>query len=146
IPQFTEAQIVEIADLVDVYKDLRYAYSDEPIPWQGQLAAQGRRALLKIDAAVLEAYDLPKELESALLEHFNGANRGHLPFVFNGYNPDEWVAAKAELADDREGRRIADEFNILLRKQNLYGLTAAEQQEYDRLARIRTQRQNRYHT
>lgn len=144
VPLLTLTQIDEITLLVSNYKDLRWQYIDEQ--WTESLAMQGRRALLKIDVAVLEAYNLPADLEVALLREFDGVERRHLPFSFTGYDLDEWAAAKAELADDREGRRIADQFSNLLRKRNIVGLTTEEQTEYDRLQSLRTARRMQYRT
>jgi type I restriction-modification system DNA methylase subunit len=59
VPSFTQDQINEITALVDAYKDLRWEQLETPKPWTGNLAERGRRALLKIDAAILEAYVLP---------------------------------------------------------------------------------------
>ncbi len=144
IPSFTSAQVAEITSLVDDYKDLRWNHMDEPTPWAGKLAEQGRRALLKIDAAVLEAYALPSDLENELLHLCDGVERRHLPFSFNGYDSQEWADAKAELADDREARRIAAEFFALLKKRNLEGLSQSEQEEYDLLQAQRETRRSQF--
>lgn len=146
LPNLTDAQVGKITALVDAYKDLRWENIDEPTPWTGVLAERGRRALLKIDAAVLEAYALPPDLEADLLRQFDGVERRHLPFAFNGYDREEWATANAELADDRDARRIADEFFTLLRKRNLGELTPAEQKEYNRLQSLREARQGQYRT
>jgi hypothetical protein len=144
MPAFTDTQLQEITGLVDDYQDLRWEYMDEPTPWTGNLAERGRRALFKIDAAVLDAYALPPDLEAELLRLFDDVPRGHLPFAFTGYNTEEWDAAKAELADDREGRRIASEFDTLFRKRNLHGLTEEEEREFERLATVRMLRREQY--
>lgn len=142
IPPYNKGQVQEIAEAVDAYVDLRWQFLDTPTPWTGNLAERARRALIKIDAAVLNAYALPSDLENLLLRHFDGIERRHLPITFTGYDADEWASVKAELEDEREERRIADAFSALLTKSNLYGLSADEQQEYDRLDDARTERRD----
>lgn len=137
VPSFTSAQVDEITSLVDNYIELRWNNMDEPTPWISRLAEQGRRTLLKIDAAVLEAYGLSPNLEEELLEQFHGVERGHLPFAFNGYRSEELADVKVELAAERYAQQSAHQFADLLQKRNLFGLTPAEQEEYDYLQNVR---------
>jgi hypothetical protein len=144
VPFFTQDQINEITSLVSVYKDLRWRDIEEKMPLPLYAADELKRAFLKIDAAILDAYALPPELEATLLRQFDGVERRHLPFTFTGYDFDEWTAAKAELADDRKGQQIADKFFALLEKRSLHGLTSEEQREYERLQSLREKRQASY--
>lgn len=49
-----------------------------------------RQALLKIDAAVLRAYDLPARLERQLLDFFSGVERKGVGCSFDGYFPADF--------------------------------------------------------
>ncbi len=50
-----------------------------------------KKLLLRLDAAILKAYDLPPVLERELLDLFQGAPRP-APFEFNGYYPRNFTA------------------------------------------------------
>ncbi len=143
IPSFTSAQAEEITSLVNSYKDMRWRYLSESLPWTGNLAERGRRALVKIDVAVLEAYALPSDLESEMLQQFDGVQRRHLPFFFDRYDPKDWEAAKSELVEEREERRTSNLFANLLSQKMLVGLTVEEQNEYDLLQSQRTKNRTR---
>jgi len=63
------------------------ATSTGPLYEAGATAEGIRRALLEMDAAVLQAYDLPPRLERQLLDLFAGVERKGVGCDFTGYYP-----------------------------------------------------------
>ena len=107
------------------------------------LASEGRNAhfeakclelLYWIDAAVLEAYDLPAELERELLSAFEGVPRRPLPFHFPGYGV-EYERAKETLQKERAHRAVLKQYHALVDKKYSAGLTAAEAGKMEQLGR-----------
>lgn len=89
--------------------------------------AQSVNTLLKIDAAVLDAYNLSEEAESELLAWFEGARRPGVP-GFTGYDL-EFEQARAEYRQELM-RSINQRRVELIRKK---GLSSTEQQELEEL-------------
>ncbi|MBV9849872.1 MAG: hypothetical protein JO250_09390, partial [Armatimonadetes bacterium] len=80
--------------------------------------------LLKIDAAVLDAYGLSAEAERELLASFVGARRPGVP-GFTGYGPD-FERARAEYRHERALAELGARHQALVEKSFLGGLTPQE--------------------
>ena len=63
----------------------------QPVP-HGTMEERCRQALLRIDAELLTAYDLPPRLERELLDYFAG-HRCPGPVKFDRYYPDDFRPA-----------------------------------------------------
>ena len=108
----------EIANLVEQYFA---AVEARQSPLFGkQDTSSPEDVLSRIDAAVLELYDLPANLERELLDMFTGWDRGGVPFPFDRYFPEHFkqpvhlrdiIAATNDWAktNRRRGRLIARE-------------------------------------
>jgi len=85
VPRLSEAHAALIEQAAIRYRELATA----PGPLYQTEATQGgiRRALLEMDAAVLQAYDLPPRLERQLLDLFTGVPRKGVGCEFTGYYP-----------------------------------------------------------
>lgn len=79
MPMLSEAQALEIEAAVDSYIASVTA----------QNFVDARAALLKIDALVLDRYDLPPRIERNLLDFFRGQKRP-VPFKFGDYFPSDF--------------------------------------------------------
>lgn len=106
-------------------------YVSRYIRLQGTVGAMD--ILLKIDAAVLDAYGLSGEAESELLAWFDGARRPGVP-GFTGYGP-EFEEARAEYRNELAHFQQVERYQTLVDKTFLDGLTPQEAQEKDRLSR-----------
>ena len=108
--------------------DLITRYVDRYISRGGEI-----EAILKIDAAVLDAYGLSEEAERNLLTSFEGASRPGVP-DFTGYGPD-FDRAKAEYRHDLAQAELGERHQALVEKSFLGGLTPQEEREKERLNR-----------
>jgi hypothetical protein len=75
----------EIGSLVSQYTRL---LGERSALFSPNFVERANRALYEIDAAVLEAYDLPPRLERKVLEYFRGENRPTLHDWVHWYPPD----------------------------------------------------------
>lgn len=98
-----------------------------------QGTTEAARLLLKIDAAVLDAYKLSEEAEIELLAWFEGARRPGVA-SFMGYGP-EFEQARTEYRDELAHFQQVERYQTLVDKTFLDGLTPQEAQEKDRLSR-----------
>jgi hypothetical protein len=104
-----------------------------------------RRCLLRIDAAVLRLYDLPRKAERQLLDLFVGRERPGVPFFVNEYIPksfEEDVSLRDffDITDDwHDVNRRRD---ILIRKKVKKTLTPEEMPELSHLQQLAAFRQN----
>ncbi len=85
IPVFTNRQRKELDRLVTEY--LEAVGSSQGTLWSTD---QAKNLLRRIDAFVLEAYDLPPRLERAVLDFFRGHKRNAVPFEFGDYFPEDF--------------------------------------------------------
>jgi len=127
IPTFTDEHVEMIKLMVQDYYSVRGQWlSDDP----QQMATSGAEArclslLYKIDALVLEAYNLPEKLEHDLLAQFDGIPRRPLPYNFPGYGA-KYENAKDSLRADRDYNTIVKEYEVLVEKKYGLGLTPEE--------------------
>jgi len=105
-------------------------YVDRYVRFQGSAAAMN--ILLKIDAAVLDAYGLSEEAESELLAWFDGARRPGVP-GFTGYGP-EFEQARAEYQHELAHFQQVEHYQDLVDESFAGGLTEQEAQEKERLS------------
>jgi type I restriction-modification system DNA methylase subunit len=91
IPNLSSSKVREIANLVEQY--FAAAEAQEAPLFRGKDASSPQEILLRIDAAVLELYDLPENLERELLDLFAGWERGGVPFTFDRYFPKHFEQA-----------------------------------------------------
>jgi hypothetical protein len=131
IPAFSPEQIAQIVSLVQDYQKYRCEWLDGS-QRENFLRRECYSLLLQIDAAILEAYNLPADLENELLRKFDGVPRRGLPFEFTGYGVD-YDRAKAALAERRRWRALVSRYQELVNKDFISGLTTAEAQEVERL-------------
>ena len=131
VPSFTAEQRELVVWLVQEY----YSQRGQWLALEGldaHFEAKCLELLYWIDAAVLEAYALPAELERELLGQFDGAERRPLPFHFPGYG-EEYERAKESLQRERAYRAVLKQYHTLVDKKYLDGLTAADAEEMERL-------------
>lgn len=131
VPELTEEQTRLIVSLVRDYQKYRDEWNVEPHR-EKVLEARCLELLLQIDAAVLEGYGLPANLESQLLRKFDNVPRRGLPFSFNGYSSN-FEKTKAALVEKRSWRGLVRRYQELVNKDFISGLTEAEAQEVERL-------------
>lgn len=131
-PELTQEQIGLIVSLVDRYESYRGQWLAES-QHGVRFAHKCLECLCQIDAAVLEAYALPAELEGELLRKFDGAERRPLPFHFPGYG-EEYERAKQALQQEKEQRAVSKRYHDLVDKKYATGLTASEADEMERLS------------
>ena len=136
VPSFTEEQTELIVSLVQEYYLQRgqWLVTKHAKRLDAHYEAKCRKLLYQIDAAVLEAYALPIELERELLQVFDGVPRRPLPFDFPGYG-DDYERAKVELQQEKALRVVLKHYHMLVDKKYLEGLTVEEVEEMERLGR-----------
>lgn len=88
IPRFRPEAITAITAAVDAYRSLRLRRITEGVP-ERESNRDDRRALLRIDAELLTAYDLPPRVERELLDYF-ASHRRPGPASFDRYYPDDF--------------------------------------------------------
>jgi len=87
VPLLSKVDGARVTDLVKQYSTSRRQFEN---PADRATAVQDSiRTLMKIDALILKAYDLPPKLERKLLEFFRGYKRP-LPFEFPDYYPEDF--------------------------------------------------------
>jgi len=85
VPRWSAAQVAHIEQAARQYRAL--AASSGPL-FEAEATPEGiNRALREMDAAVLQAYDLPPRLERQLLDLFTGVPRKGVGCTFTGYYP-----------------------------------------------------------
>jgi len=85
VPRWSPAHRAHIEQAAIRYRAI--ARSTGPL-YHAEATPEGiRRALLEMDAAVLQAYDLPPRLERQLLDLFEGVERKGVGCKFTGYYP-----------------------------------------------------------
>ena len=131
VPTFTTEQTELIVSLVQDYYSQRgqwLASEELDEHFQGRCL----ELLYQIDAAVLEAYAIPAEVERELLRQFEGAERRPLPFKFPGYGA-EYERAKAKLQAEKAYRAVLKQYHALVDKTFLSGITEVESETKERL-------------
>lgn len=131
VPDFTEEQTEIIVLLVQEYAEKRmewYGGSDR----EAYLARRCKELMYEIDAAVLEAYALPAELERDLLSRFEGVQRNPLPFEFTGYGA-EYARAKEVLQREKLYNATMKRYQSLVDKKFDTGISEAEGADMKRL-------------
>jgi len=85
VPHWSAAHAARIEQAAQRYREI--ATSNGPL-WQVEATPEGvHRALMEMDAAVLQAYDLPPRLERQLLDLFADVPRKGVGCTFTGYYP-----------------------------------------------------------
>ena len=97
-----------------------------------QDTTEGVNALLKVDAAVLDAYGLSKEAEDELLAWFDGVKRPGVP-GFTGYGVD-FKQARADYHNELAHFQQVERYQDLVDRTFLGELTIQEAQEKERLS------------
>jgi hypothetical protein len=133
VPSLSEDQTNLIVSLVQSYASYRTQWLADPAVADA-FCMKCRELLFQIDAAVLEAYALPVELERELLRQFDGAERRALPFDFPGYG-EEYERAKEALQVEKAYRAVLRRYHELVDKTFLDGITDDESNEKERLRR-----------
>ena len=131
VPDFTAEQSEFIVLLVQEYAEKRmewYGGSDR----EAFLARRCKELMYEIDAAVLEAYALPAELERELLSRFKGVQRDPLPFEFLGYGA-EYALAKKVLQREKLYHITMKRYQSLVDKKFNGGISEAEGADMKRL-------------
>ncbi len=90
------------------------------------------RLLIRIDVAVIQAYDLPSGLESDLLSVFVGKKRPLLQLDMVGYD-NRYEYAKAEYAAELRQTARIDRYQELVTREFTAGLSADEAKEMEQL-------------
>ena len=85
VPKPSSATVREIRNLVQQY--VTSAEAEQAPLFRKRDAGAPHELLIRIDAAVLDLYDLPANLEHELLEMFGGWERRGVPFTFDRYFP-----------------------------------------------------------
>jgi hypothetical protein len=85
VPEPSSSDVRKIADLVSQY--FASTEAQEAPLFRKQHATSPQEVLLRIDAAVLDLYDLPAHLEWELLDLFADWERGGVPFRFDRFFP-----------------------------------------------------------
>ena len=133
VPSFTDEQTEFIVWAVQEYSAQRGQWlASEDL--DEHFEAKCLELLYWIDAAVLEAYALPADLERELLGAFEGAERRPLPFHFPGYGV-EYELAKVSFQNEKAHRITLKRYHELVDKEFLGGLTADEQTKQESLGR-----------
>lgn len=91
IPRFRPESISAVRTAVDDYRSARLEWLAKPTA-DASLEFRCRQALLRIDAELLAAYDLPPKLERELLDYFAGHRRPG-PVTFDRYYPEDFRPA-----------------------------------------------------
>jgi len=91
IPHFGPESIAAIDSAVGEYRSARLEWLAQTAP-SAALELRCRDAMLRIDAEVLSAYDLPPRLERELLDYFAGHRRPG-PVTFDQYYPADFRPA-----------------------------------------------------
>lgn len=133
VPQFTVEQTELIVSLVQEYYSQRGQWITEP-KLEAHYQVKCLDLIYQIDAAVLEAYALPPELERDLLNQFEGVERRPLPFHFPGYG-EEYERAKEALKKEKAYRSVLKQYHTLVDRKYIKGLNALEIEEMERLRR-----------
>jgi hypothetical protein len=102
LPLPAELDRLRLQEAVRIYEELLKQKVESLLA--ADIDAHLNRALLEIDAIVLQGYDLPPRLERKLLNYFGGAKRptphpfdGWLPHDFRGFVPlHEWLTSSQE--------------------------------------------------
>lgn len=85
VPRWSPIRVTRIEEAASKYRAL--ATAGGPLLEAGATPEGVRQAILAMDAAVLQAYDLPPRLERQLLDLFTGGSRGGVGCPFTGYYP-----------------------------------------------------------
>lgn len=131
VPQFTREQMELIVSLAQEYGSQRGQWIAEPQRGD-HYEGRCRELLYQIDAAVLEAYALPADLERVLLDRFDELERRPLPFRFSGYG-EEYGRAKEALQKEKVYRALLKQYHALVDKKYLSALTTTESEELERM-------------
>ncbi len=134
VPYFTPEQAELIVSLVQDYASCRLRWLRK----EGEetyLREQCLQRLWQIDAAILEAYALPDNLEQELLQRFEGVKRTPLPFDFPGYG-EGYASAKAALQTEKGFQAAVRRYRELCSQKYSAHTTLAETEEMQRLAQI----------
>jgi len=91
IPRVRPESITAITGAVADYRSARLEWLAQP-NLETTMEWRCRQALLRIDAELLTAYDLPPKLERELLDYFAGHRRPG-PVHFDRYYPDDFRPA-----------------------------------------------------
>lgn len=91
IPRFGPESIAAITAAVAEYRIARLEWLAQPIR-NGSMEWRCRQALMRIDAELLTAYDLPPRVERELLDYFAGHRRPG-PVEFDRYYPEDFRPA-----------------------------------------------------
>ena len=91
IPRLSPESITAITSAVAEYGSQRREWLAQQIP-DATMELRCRQTLLRIDAELLTAYDLPPKLERELLDYFAGHRRPG-PVKFDRYYPDSFRPA-----------------------------------------------------
>ncbi len=108
IPRFSQVYVAQVEQAAMRYRTL--ALSPGQL-FDAQATPEGiRQALLAMDAAVLQAYDLPPRLERQLLDLFTGIERKGVGCPFAGYYPPGFTSLLPLhlIISDRFQRAAAD--------------------------------------
>jgi hypothetical protein len=142
VPETPSSRVADIVKLVQQY--FAAAEAEEEQLFRKRPVASPRELILRIDAAVLDLYDLPAALERELLDLFAGWERDGLPFPFDGYFPGhfkarihlrDFVAVTSDWAktNRRRGRLIDRKVDGSISEHE-----SAELEDLQRLADLRT--------
>lgn len=131
VPVFTPEQTDLLMSLVQDYRKYRREWI-AGVRDEAFLKHKCSDLLLEIDALVLDAYNLPGDLQAELLRRFEGVTRPCLPFVFTGYGTD-LDRARVTLSEKLRWRVLVHRYQQLVDKDFLAGLLPSEAEEVERL-------------
>ena len=137
VPDAPPSQVRRITSLVQQYFESVEAHA-RPLLEQHAVASPDE-LLLRIDAAVLDLYDLPAKVERELLDLFRDWRRGGVPFKFEGYFPahfKEPVHLRELIAITYDWPKTNRRRNRLIHREVDGTIVDKESEELERLQRL----------
>ena len=137
VPLPSSAVLSGITDLVHEYFASAETHGRPLL--QEENARSAQELLMRIDAAILDLYDLPANLEWELLHLFSGHERGGVPFRFDRYFPehfDEPVHLRDLLAITHDWPKTNRRRGRLIRREVKGNISPQEAEEMERLQRL----------
>jgi hypothetical protein len=137
VPEWPWSEVSEIANLVHQYFESAETHG-RPLLEQRTVASP-QELLLRIDAAVVDLYDLPAKVERELLDLFRGWQRGGVPFEFQRYFPahfKEPIHLRELLAITYDWPKTNRRRGRLIHRDVKGTITDEESEELERLQRL----------
>lgn len=137
IPDVSSSEVKQIAEFVQQYFASAATHGRPLLQERNTRSAQ--ELLMRIDAAVLDLYDLPADLEWQLLDLFSGWERGGVPFTFDRYFPEHFkepVHLRDIVAVTYDWPKTNRRRGLLIRREIKGDIRPREAEELERLQRL----------